>query len=165
MLASTRRTFARISSAVAVQENGLALAFQWLMYSRICLMSALTLLKVPRRIEIEPDDVGDLLGERRVLAHLEGAYPVRLQSSLAPQFRHIVMRYRHILGPFDESSHLPARPMRQPGIGRRAHPGGRQNPGPYPCGHLLTRRRVGSIKKSGDSFPVVAMQPVIHRGA
>jgi len=51
MLASTRRTFARISSAVAVQENGLALAFQWLMYSRICLMSALTLLKVPRRMD------------------------------------------------------------------------------------------------------------------
>jgi hypothetical protein len=33
----------------------------------------------------ERHPVGDLLGERRVLAHLEGAYPVRFQSSLAPQ--------------------------------------------------------------------------------
>src|SRR6185295_2465954 len=40
-----------MSSAVAVHTNGLELAFQWSMYSRICLIRTVTEVKVPRRMD------------------------------------------------------------------------------------------------------------------
>ena len=36
------------------------------------------------RIEVKPDDLGDLLLEHRVVRHLEPAHEVRLQASLRP---------------------------------------------------------------------------------
>src|SRR3954454_24968071 len=40
-----------MSSAVAVHANGLELAFQWSMYSWICLTGTVTEVKVPRRMD------------------------------------------------------------------------------------------------------------------
>jgi hypothetical protein len=47
---------------------------------------------------------------------------MRLQSDLAPQCRHVLMRHVHVLGALDERRHLPARPMRQARLGRRTRP-------------------------------------------
>ena len=70
-----------------------------------------------RWVEVEPDNVGHLVRERRVLADLEGTLLVRLQPGLPPQLCHIVVRHVHTLGALDERSHLPTRPMRQASLG------------------------------------------------
>jgi hypothetical protein len=44
-------TLARISSAVAVQVNGVAWVFQRVVQSRICLIRTVTEVKVPRRMD------------------------------------------------------------------------------------------------------------------
>ena len=115
------------------------------------------------RLEIEPDDIGDLLRERRVLTDLEGARVVRLDPGLAPQLRHVVMRHVDALGPGDEPGHLPARPVRQARLSRRAGLGHRQDPGPDPRRNLLPRRPTSPVQQPGNTLGIEATQPQIHR--
>ena len=61
--------------------------------------------RMGRRIDIEPDDVGQLGGELGVARALEGAQPVRLQSVRPPDALHRAQRDAHRLG------HRPAGPM------------------------------------------------------
>jgi hypothetical protein len=48
-------------------------------------------------VQIQPDDVGDLVGEPRILTEFEGALPVRFEAMLAPQVRDPVTRDRVLL--------------------------------------------------------------------
>jgi len=68
-------------------------------------------------IEIETDDVGQFLGEARIIRPLEGAHPVRLQLGRLPDPLH---RAQRDAGDF---RHRPSRPMRHPrwrlGAGQR----------------------------------------------
>jgi hypothetical protein len=58
-------------------------------------------------------------GWRSRSTQLEGALPVRAQIVVAPQLGHVVPGHRHPLGALDVAGHLPARPVRQPGLRRR----------------------------------------------
>ena len=115
------------------------------------------------RVEIKPNDVGDLLGELRILADLERALPVRLQPGLAPQFRHIVMRHRQALGTLDELCHLTARPMRQALLHRLAGAGESQDPRTRRRRNLLPPRPTDLVEQPLDTFRVVTGRPQIHR--
>jgi hypothetical protein len=81
------------------------------------------------RGQIQPDDVGDLLSELRVLADLERAVAMGLDPVVPPEFRDVVVRDGNTFGAGDERGHLPARPMRQPSRGRRAGAAECQDPG------------------------------------
>ena len=64
-----------------------------------------------RRVEVEPDDVGDLLLKHRVVRDLEPLHDMRLQPGIRPYPPDARRRYAHRLG------HRRAAPVR--GIGRR----------------------------------------------
>jgi hypothetical protein len=61
--------------------------------------------RMSRRIEVEPDDVGQLGGKARIARALEGAQPVRLQLVCPPDALHRTQRDADRLG------HRPAGPM------------------------------------------------------
>ena len=115
-----------------------------------------------RRVEVEPDNIGNLLGERRVAADFEGAVAVRLQPAFPPELRHVVVRHVRALGPQNVVGHLPARPVRQPCLGWRTRPGQRQNPSADPRTHLLSRRTTLSTRKTGGTFLSEPTDPEIH---
>ena len=72
------------------------------------------------RIDIQPDDVAQLLGERRIVRALEGAQAMRLEVVLGPDPLHRAERDVRFLG------HRPAGPVggftRRFGAGHRHHP-------------------------------------------
>ena len=76
--------------------------------------------RMGRRIDIEPDDVGQLGGKLGVARALEGAQSVRLQFVRPPDALHRAQRDAHRLG------HRPAGPMGR--LGRRCAAGQRHHP-------------------------------------
>jgi hypothetical protein len=72
------------------------------------------------RLDVQPDDVAQLLGERRVARALEGAQAVRLEVVLGPDPLHRAERDAGLFG------HRPAGPMGgfagRLGAGHRHHP-------------------------------------------
>ena len=116
-----------------------------------------------RRVQIQPDDVGDFGGKLGIAAELERALTVRAQSVLAPQCRHVMVRHIHPLGAPDEHRHLPARPVRQTRLRWRTDATGRQNPSPNRPRHLLSGRPTPPIQQPTDPLAAVAIQPQIHR--
>ncbi len=70
----------------------------------------------------------------------------------------------HPLSSLDECRHLPARPMRQPGLGRRTRASHRQDLRTHSRRNLLTRRRVRPFDQSSNPLLSIAAKPQIHRG-
>ncbi len=78
-----------------------------------------------RRVEVKPDNIGDLLLEQRVVRNLEALHDMRLQTGIGPDAPHARGRDTHRFG------HQRAAPVR--GIGRRLLHGLCDHP--QPCFH------------------------------
>jgi hypothetical protein len=81
-----------------------------------------------------------------------------------PFFRSSPVQDVHALGALDERRELPARPVRQARLGRRAGPGQRQHPTPNRGRHLLPRCTPPPIQQPSNTAGREARQPQITVG-
>ncbi len=115
-----------------------------------------------RRVQIQPDDVGDLVGEKRVLGQLEGADTVRGRLLLAPHPRHVVERHHDAVGALEMRRHLRADQCEIP-ISRAGTCGSTPGSAPEPAGDLLARPTPPTLNQTRHTLLPVAIQPPVHR--
>ena len=116
-----------------------------------------------RGIQVEPDDIGHLGLEVRIVRQLEAALTLRLQVVVPPHLRDEVMRHRNALCAREVLRHLATRPMTEPRLGRWRAPGQRNNPRANTVGHLRRPPRTREIRQPVDPEPLVSVQPLVHR--
>ena len=100
--------------------------------------------------------------EVRVTRHLERPLPMRLQTVLPPQHRHEIVRDRDPFAAAEITSHLIARPVRQPSLGRRRNLRQRQNTRPNLAQHRTRTPRRRSTVQAGKTTLLEPVNPLVN---